>query len=321
MKVSVVIPTYNRAYIIRQALDSVITQTYRNFEIVVVDDGSTDNTAEVVQQYESDRVRYVRHERNRGCSAAYNTGIAATTGDIVALLDSDDTWKPENLARQVSFLSRHPEVDVVFTDVAIVGAGRKIPSLIGLMKVFPKLIHERWKGDEYVLSSREMYLCLLEEVPVKPTAALVRRELYARAGLFDEAWPSGTDWDLVLRFSRCASFGYIDKPLSTQTRTSDATHQKYLEQDKIFLLDVFTREKLQLGDDSEALRAVNRGIRNHCDNLAFHYLNSGKRGKSITTYLRGYKETHDLGMLLRAGAALMPLQIRDSLKALINKTR
>jgi hypothetical protein len=164
-----------------------------------------------------------------------------------------------------------------------------------------------------------MYLCLLEEVPVKPTATLVRRELYSRAGLFDEAWPSGTDWDLFLRFSRLASFGYLDAPLSIQRRTPDATHQKYLEQDKLFLLDLFTKEKLRFNDDNEALRAVNRSITNHCDNLAFHYLYSGRRGKSIATYLRGYRETSELGMLLRAAAALMPLQMRETVKTLVNR--
>jgi glycosyltransferase involved in cell wall biosynthesis len=320
MKVSVVIATYNRAYIFREALESALAQTYRDFEILIVDDGSTDNTRDMAVQCTTDRVRYIRHEHNRGCSAAYNTGIKAATGDVITLLDSDDRWKPENLEREVSFLLRHPEVDLVFTDVAIVDAEKPIPSLIDLMKAFPKLIHGKQQGDEYVLSSREMYICLLQELPVKPTAALARRELYARAGLFNEAWPSGTDWDLFLRFSRSACFGYIDAPLSIQTRTCDATHRKYLEQDKLFLLELFTKEKLRLKNDGEALRAANRGIREHCDNLAFHYLYSRKRLKSIATYLRGYKETHEFGMLWRAGAALMPLRVRDSLRAFVKKT-
>jgi glycosyltransferase involved in cell wall biosynthesis len=320
MKVSVVIPTYNRAYILREALESALAQTYRGFEIIIVDDGSTDNTPDLARHFINERVRYIRHERNRGCSAAYNTGIKAATGDAITLLDSDDRWKPENLERQVAFLSRHPEVDIVFTDVTVVGAEKPIPSLIDLMKVFPKLIHEKRQGDEYVLSSRQMYVCLLQEVPVKPTAALARRELFTRAGLFNEDWPSGTDWDLFLRFSRSACFGYIDVPLSIQTRTPDATHRKYLEKDKLFLLELLTKEKSRLKDDTEALRAANRGIRENCDILAFHYLYSGNRLKSMATYLRGYRETHEFGMLWRAGAALMPLRMRDSLKALVKST-
>jgi hypothetical protein len=319
MKVSVVIATYNRAYILKTALESATAQTHRDLEIIIVDDGSTDGTADMVKQWTNERVRYIKHERNRGCSAAYNTGINAATGDVITLLDSDDRWAPENLDRQVRFLMSHPEVDIVFTDVTVEGAGTPIPSLVNLMKVFQKLIGQKQRGHEFVLSSREMYICLLQEIPVKPTAALVRRELYSRAGLFNENWPSGTDWDLFLRFSRSASFGYINAALSVQTRTSDATHNRYSEQDKLFLLQVLTKEKSRIKDDSEALQAVNRGIRDQCDHLAFQYLQSGKRLKSIVTYLRGYKETYDLGMLWRAGAALMPLRMRSSLKAAVKR--
>jgi glycosyltransferase involved in cell wall biosynthesis len=319
MKISIVIAAYNRAYIIRKALDSALAQTYQNFEIIVVDDGSADKTADVVAAYASRNIRYIRHNNNRGCSAAYNTGINAAAGDAITLLDSDDRWEPDNLERQVNFLERHPEVEVVFTDVTVVGAEKSIPSLIALMPVFSRLVNGKQKGVECVLSSREMYLCLLQEVPVKPTAALIRREMFSKAGMFNERWPSGTDWDLFLRFSRSASFGYIDAPLSIQVRTPDATHRKYAEKDKLFLLELFAKEKLRLKDDKEATTAANHGIRQHCDNLAFHYLSSGQKMQSISTYLRGYKETHEARMLLRAGAALMPVKLRDTLKTLVKK--
>jgi glycosyltransferase involved in cell wall biosynthesis len=319
MKVSVVIATYNRAYILAEALESALAQTYRDTEIIIVDDGSTDHTAEMVSRWTDERVRYIKHDRNRGCSAAYNTGISAATGDLITLLDSDDKWMPDNLERQVRFFLAHPEVDVVFTDVKVEGAGTAIPSLINLMRVFPTLINRTKQGEEFVINNREMYICLLQEIPVKPTATLVRRELFTRSGVFNEDWPSGTDWDLFLRFSRSACFGYIDSPLSVQTRTSDATHNRYAEKDKLFLVAVLTAEKSRLKNDNEALKAVNRGIRDQCDHLAFQYLQSGKRLKSIATYLRGYKETYEFGMLWRAGAALMPLRMRSSLKAAVKK--
>ena len=166
-------------------------------------------------------------EKNRGYSVACNTGIRAATGQAIAFLDSDDVWKPENLEREVGFLLRHPEVDAVFTDSTIVEDKKTIPSLTSLMKIFSKLIKEKSGGDEYVLSRREMYLCLLQEVPIKPTTTLARRELYERVGFFNESGLSGTDWDLFLRFSRSSSFGYIDQPLAVQRRTGDATHQKF----------------------------------------------------------------------------------------------
>ena len=311
MKVSVIIPTYNRAYIIRDALESALAQTYDNFEIVVVDDGSVDNTRETIQSYSSNKIRYVRHEHNRGCSAACNTGIAAATGDLVGFLDSDDCWKPDYLERQVGFFSRHPEVSAVFSDVQIVGDRETIPSLIALMKRFPKVLERSAKAEEYVLDGRDIYVCLLEEVPIKPTALVTRREVYEKAGTFDESWPSGTDWALFLRLFRSGSFGYINRPLAIQRRTADATHMIFREKDKLYLLGVFLKERETLKNDSEALAAVNRGILGHCNDLGWDYLHAGQRKKSVAAYLRGYKETGKSVMLLRAASVFMPLGVRE----------
>jgi hypothetical protein len=166
-----------------------------------------------------------------------------------------------------------------------------------------------------------MYLCLLEEVPIKPTAFIVKREVLGKAGGFDEAWPSGTDWDLFIRISRLACFGYIPKPLVVQRRTPDATHQKFREQDKVFLLKVFTEEQKTVSNDPEAAQALSRGIKGHCDNLAYHYLYTGRRGKALGVYLRGFSQTHDSSMLAKAVAALMPLKARQSMKQIFGKAR
>jgi len=318
MKVSVIMPTYNRAYIIRDAIESALGQTYRDFELIVVDDGSSDNTREIVDQVAEGRIRYVWHDRNRGYSAACNTGIAAATGQAIGFLDSDDLWQPGYLARQVAFLLRHPELDAVFTDTEIRG-GTVIPSLIGLMKIFPKLLNASCPGDEFSVNRRQMYLCLLEEVPIKPTALIAKREVFERVGGFDEEWPSGTDWDLFLRLSHFARFGYTHLPLVVQRRTDDATHQKFREQDKLFLLQVFMKEKRALQNDPEAKRAINRGISDHCNNLGYYYLHTGRRWRALTFYLRGFEEAKDAKMLARALAALVPLKARQFVKSMLRK--
>jgi glycosyltransferase involved in cell wall biosynthesis len=312
--VSVVLPTYNRGYIIRDALASALQQSYTNFEILVIDDGSSDNTKEVVQEFGRDKVQYIKHDWNRGCSAAYNTGIAAAKGELIAFLDSDDVWSPDYLEKLVGFLDRHPEADVAFCDTKIVSETFTVPSLAALLGGFSRMLRDVPKAGECVFSGRQMYVCLLEEVPVKPTAAVIRRELFAKAGNFDEAWPSGTDWELLLRFSNCASFGYINLPLATQRRTPDATHQKFVEKDKQFLLSVFLKEKAKLRNDPEALVAVNRGISSHYRNLAGNYLHSGQRRKSVGVCLKGFKETGEPMMLVRAASALMPMGVREIFK-------
>jgi glycosyltransferase involved in cell wall biosynthesis len=314
MKVSVLIATYNRAYIIREALESVLAQTFRDIEIVLVDDGSTDNTLEIVEAFGCDKLRYIRHEKNRGCSAACNTAIEAARGELVAFLDSDDVWKPQYLEEQINFLQRHPELDAVFSDTEIVNGTQKIPSLISLMKHFPKLLERKPHTQEYVLDKREIYLCLLEEVPIKPSALVVKKKMFEKAGNFDESWPSGTDWDLFLRFSRVGRFGFLNRPLAVQRRTPDATHLKFREKDKLFLLELFVKEKTTLRGDTEALEAVNRGIRSHCQDLGWDYLQAGHRKKSLSAYLRGFQETRDSMMLLRAAFVFFPLRLREALK-------
>jgi glycosyltransferase involved in cell wall biosynthesis len=319
MKVSVVIPTYNRGYIIRDALQSVLSQTYRDFEVFVIDDGSSDSTREIVENFGQENVRYLSHDRNRGCSAAYNTGLSAARGELVGFLDSDDIWKADYLERQVDFLARHSEVDVVFTDTAIQEGSTTIPSLIGLLKAFPKLLGTHPKTEEYVISGREIYLCLLEEVPIKPSACVVKRKMFEKAGVFDEAWPSGTDWDLFLRLSRQARFGYIDQPLVVQRRTHDATHQEFREQDKIFLLSLFTKEKEKLGNDREALCAVNRGIFSHYNSLAWTYLERDEGLKALSLYLGGFKETRNPILLRKIVSGLIRIAGRSVTKAHVRK--
>jgi glycosyltransferase involved in cell wall biosynthesis len=103
--VSVVIPTYNRASLLGRAIKSVLEQTYQDFEIIVVDDASTDNTEEVVRNLRDRRIRYLRHEKNRGGSAARNTGIRAAWGQYIAFQDSDDEWLPEKLKKQMEVLA------------------------------------------------------------------------------------------------------------------------------------------------------------------------------------------------------------------------
>jgi GT2 family glycosyltransferase len=321
MKVSVLIPTYNRAYIIRDALASALNQSYRDFEIVVVDDGSSDGTVEIFNNIRNERIRYIRHERNLGCSAAYNTAISAAAGEVIGFLDSDDLWKPDYLERLIGFLTSHDDLGGVFCDTEIVRRTETVPSLIGLMKCFPKLLASKEKAESYVLSSREMHLCLLEEVPIKPSAVLLRREVFSRAGMFNEAWPSGTDWDLFLRISRHYSFGYVDRPLVIQRICGDSTLLGNQVKDKTFLLEVFTQEKLTMNEDHAALAAVRRGLSMICNELACLYLRSGERLKSISLYYRAFRETADFRMLIRGAAALLPLGVRDCIRRVVRASR
>jgi len=207
-KVSVIIPTHNRAAFLRTAIISVLKQTFQEFELLIVDDASTDNPLEVATSFHDKRIRFIRHETNRGGSAARNTGIAHSTCDYIAFLDDDDEWFPEKLANQMALIvTSPPAVGCVYTGYVIVD--RASGSVNGQM--FPTK-----RGD--------LSKVLLMENPLGGTSSvLLKRECFQRAGLFDESLPSFQDYDLWIRISRHFHFDYIQEPMLRYY-----THEKHI---------------------------------------------------------------------------------------------
>jgi glycosyltransferase involved in cell wall biosynthesis len=181
--VSIIIPTFNRSERVLRALSSIFLQTFTDYEIVVVDDGSTDQTKEALDQFRS-KIAYVRHSSNFGVSAARNTGIRASSGLYLAFLDSDDSWLPEKLAAQVGFFERHPCTVACQTDEIW---------MKGTRRVNPKKRHHKPSGDIFLPSLKR---CL-----VSPSAVMLKRSLLNEVGLFDEGLPVCEDYDLWLRIA------------------------------------------------------------------------------------------------------------------------
>lgn len=192
-KVSVVIPAYNRAPFLSEALRSVMEQTRRADEVVVVDDGSTDDTAGVVQEFPG--VRYVFQE-NRGVSAARNLGVQRSTGEWIAFLDSDDLWVRTKLERQLEEAARYPASSIIHTDEVWIRSGRRINPGKRHMK------HGGW------IFERCLALCL-----ISPSSVLVRRDALEKTGCFDEELPACEDYDLWLRLTLEYPVFFIPEPL------------------------------------------------------------------------------------------------------------
>ena len=182
--ISVVIPVYNGSKYIQLAIDSVLEQTYSNYEIIVVDDGSTDDTRQKLQLYQ-DRVRYV-YQNNRGSAAARNVGISLSKGELIAFLDADDFWAmPEKLAKQVAYFNNNPSLGCINTGWKIVdSAGKHLKTVQPWYKA-PKLDLETW----------------LKKKCVRTSAMVFRREWLERVGGFDEQLRQSQDVDLILRLS------------------------------------------------------------------------------------------------------------------------
>lgn len=193
-RVSVIIPTYNRAWTLARALDSVLAQDFDGFETIVVDDGSTDETPALLESY-GGRLQVIR-QPNRGVSAARNAGIRAAAAPLVALLDSDDYWLPRKLAVQTAFFDENPEAVICQTQETWIRNG---------VRVNPGKRHRKRAGWIF---EHSLALCL-----VSPSAVMLRRRLFDRVGFFDEDLPACEDYDLWLRISCRHPIHLIDQPL------------------------------------------------------------------------------------------------------------
>ena len=193
-RVSVVIPTYNRGWVVNDAVDSVLNQAFQQYELIVVDDGSTDDTKAILREY-GDRIRVIR-QANRGVSAARNRGIRAAKAPLIAFLDSDDVWLADKLSVQVAFFDNHPAAAVCQTEETWIRNG---------VRVNPGKRHRKRSG---MIFEPSLALCL-----VSPSAVMLRKDLFETIGLFDESLPACEDYDLWLRISITHPIYLIDQPL------------------------------------------------------------------------------------------------------------
>ena len=201
-KVSVVIPAYNRARFLPECLESVLGQTFRDFEILVIDDGSTDNTPEVVAAY-CPPVRYVCQE-NQGMIAAYNKGIELARGEYIAILDSDDVLLEDALRLRVDIMDRYPEVGFSYGQAHIIDEESRML----------RLRRRRSKGP-FVWQGKEEIGRLLLGNYIPCSTVMIRRSCFEVVGLFDSTFRQGSeDFDMWLRLAKRYDVAYIDKPLA-----------------------------------------------------------------------------------------------------------
>jgi glycosyltransferase involved in cell wall biosynthesis len=303
-RVTVVIPTYNRARTVGDAVASALAQRFEDLEVVVVDDGSTDGTGDVLARVRDTRLRYVPG-RHAGVSAARNLGVEHARGELVAFLDSDDLWRPDKLTHEVAFLDRHPEADAVFSDLQKLDGDRSYASFMRETAVFAHYLRGGPYPDGVMLSTRAMRLILLQEVPIKPSALTLRRTAFERAGAFDETWSSSEDWEFLLRFAHDHPIGYIDRPLAVLRVGDDSLHRLDQARGERAMIRLLLRERALLRDDREALAAVERGLESRVKHFGWYYLGSGRRRAAAAVFLRGFLLTLRAGLLVRALAALM----------------
>jgi glycosyltransferase involved in cell wall biosynthesis len=209
-RVSVIVPTYNQDKYLGFCIDSILNQTYRDFELIVVDDGSTDTTQEIVAKYNAN-VRYI-HKQNGGTPSALNAGIRVANGEYLAWLSSDDLYLPNKLEKQIAQLSECSEIKVLHTAFYLVDTnGNVIRKVVFSQDVFSDFSPVK----------------LMKHNTINGSSILFHRECIERVGLFDESIHGTEDWDMWIRMACYYKFGYLSEPLiSYRWHDSNFSHKR-----------------------------------------------------------------------------------------------
>lgn len=273
-QISVIIPTYNRAWVLAKAIDSVLAQTFAPREIIVVDDGSTDETRELLAAY-GERLR-VFNQTNKGVSAARNLGIRHSRGEYIALLDSDDLWEPEKLACQAAFFTSHPRAMICQTEEIWIRKGRRVN---------PMQKHQKLSG---MIFEPSLHRCL-----VSPSAVMMKKKIFDVKGMFNEDFPVCEDYDLWLRISVDMPVYLIEKPLTVKYGGHDDQLSASHSQDRYriaCLLDLIRSGSLDPWQKAAATNVLQEKCRIYGNGCK-------KRGKDVEalTYLGLYRQLSETG--------------------------
>jgi len=222
VSLSVIVPTYNRSAYVRQCLRALRACGVPDLEIIIADDGSTDDTEQVVAQTDPP-ARYFRQENTGTPATARNRGFQLSRGRYVGFLDCDDEWLPKVPARAVELLDRHPEVDVLFAEARMGNPTEGYRSWIEVSgeAAFFALPCTRPETDFRIMERAPFFRRMAERNPVFIGAVIMRRAAFERSGGFDPDLRGAADWELWLRMASRMTFGYLEQPLAIYTRHLD----------------------------------------------------------------------------------------------------
>jgi glycosyltransferase involved in cell wall biosynthesis len=282
-KVSVVIPTYNRAANIGKAIDSALSQTFRDLEVIVIDDGSSDNTSEVLREAYGDRIRYFA-QHNQGASAARNKGLAEARGEWIALLDSDDFWEKEKLEQQFKALERFPQCGASYTDVRFLNYPET--------RTMFELAEDSFRHEGINGVNPEAAKVLMSPggggMVICTCALLARADLIAKSGGFDTNLRFGEDSEFMFRLALRTDFCYVNLPLVWIDRSPD--EQRHVgasaewNKTEFVLLQTKLRfekfQQLSKNQPAEIQKLIVAGLAAMHSGLANCHLQAGEYGKA-----------------------------------------
>jgi glycosyltransferase involved in cell wall biosynthesis len=245
------------------ALDSVLEQTYKDIELIVIDDGSADNTAEIIKRYGNDI--FYEYQENAGPGAARNRGATICNGTYLTFLDSDDMWLKDKLKIQMETMSANPDLNICYTDETWIRNG---------VRVNPGKVHAKYSG---FIFQKCVPLCI-----ISPSSVMIRKTLFAEIGGFDESLPVCEDYDLWLRISAANRIEFIDKRLIVKRGGHDDQLSRKLwgmDRYRVIALEKAINElRLSEGDENAAVAM----LRKKCAILANGFFKRGKYEEAAT---------------------------------------
>jgi glycosyltransferase involved in cell wall biosynthesis len=258
--VSVIIPTYNRVRVISRAIESALQQTLTDYEIIVVDDGSTDNTREFLSKNFANKIRYIGKPKNEGLASARNTGIEASRGTYIALLDDDDLWLPEKLALQIDLAQKNPSLGLVYCGACKVNEDGELLEQIKPSKrgaIFEDMLYRN-----YLLGPASI--------------ALIAKDVLLKAGYFDKNLCPCADWDMWIRIARCAEVDFVEEPLVHYVLHDNNMHKDLaaMEKDTFAILNKYWPPLVK---EKGCLARKDKTYSDHCIHFARHYYQQGER--------------------------------------------
>ncbi len=243
MKISVVIPTYNRAHMIKKAIKSVQDESYPVDEIIVVDDASSDDTAHAVEAVSDERIRYYRLDQNKGAGGARNYGVSRCQYDMIAFLDSDDTWHPDKIEKQVALKNDNTDLRLIYSAYERIYDSYK--------EIHPDMSNNN-KLDGDILSQ------ILFENTVGTPTILMEKSLFEEVDGFDETLRSLEDWDMVIRAAKKTNFGFVPEVLVDALYLNDGVTSNMDEYFKArcLMMQKYRQDYLETGTFNDAAGSI-----------------------------------------------------------------
>ena len=288
LKVSVIVPTYNRAHLVTETIDSILAQTFKDFELIVVDNESSDNTEEVIKSYTDRRIRYFRHQNNGLVAVNRNYGISKANGEYIAFCDDDDLWMPEKLERQVKLLDPNKELGLVYSDSYIMDENGNLErdTLLSSSRLFRGNVFDK--------------LFQMNCIPM--LTVMIRREVLSRVGGFDPKYIIAQDYDLWLRIADHYPIDFTKEPLAKYRIHSGSVsrNQELAANEGFRLTEYWLDKKANLERGFRGKVKQRRAILNA--SLMLYYFRNGEKRKVIS-------KSMNLIRLLPYSLVLVPMVI------------